>query len=306
MQKQIKAEVGVLRRASFLPDLRSLDEKARTIEFVASTEKVDRYGDILRVAGWKLDAYKKNPVFLFAHKSGEPPIGKCVDIHTESNPPALVQTIQFADAATYPFADVIFNLYREGMMSAVSVGFLPLEMPNRITDLESNTVGYEFTSQELLELSAVPLPANSECLARAVTKGFAEADLERAFSGEAPNVYRELMEINQEIAIIAVSLAKATLLKANEVRALLEAGGVAETGEMSFAELLDAVKRTGASPRREEPSEEIDSVEALGEALEAGDGDEEFEKALGIGGEEVFSDSRKWRTGKLSIRRELR
>ena len=32
--------------------------------FVASNEEVDRHGDVVSVSGWKLDAYRKNPVFF--------------------------------------------------------------------------------------------------------------------------------------------------------------------------------------------------------------------------------------------------
>jgi HK97 family phage prohead protease len=154
--------VGKLLRAVFTPELRSIDEKNRTIEFVASTEAVDRYGDIIRVGGWKLDNYIKNPVFLLAHNTKEPPIGKTVSVTIETNPPALVQKVQFADAETYPRADTIFRLYKGGFMRAVSVGFMPLEAPEPIKDGK----GFEFTSQELLELSAVSVPANPEAVAR--------------------------------------------------------------------------------------------------------------------------------------------
>jgi hypothetical protein len=305
MQKQ--AEVGVLRRASFLPDLRSLDEKARTIEFVASTEKVDRYGDVIRVAGWQLDSYKKNPVFMFAHKSSEPPIGKCVEIHTESNPPALVQTIQFANAATYPFAEVIFNLYRERMMNAVSVGFMPLEMPNRISDLENNTTGYEFTSQELLELSAVPIPANADCLARAVQKGFAEEDLKRAFGAmSAEEFYKELIAIYAGIADAAVTVARATVREAREA---LKAAGVRpeSSGDLTLEEMLAVVKRAGTAvqeaPEPEIEGDEITEITSMAELATAlGDGDAEFERSLGIDETETsWNGSRKWRDpGRLS------
>ena len=306
MRKQ-QPEVGKTYRAALTPEIRSLDEKTRTIEFVASTEAVDRYGDIIRVAGWKLDAYKKNPVFLWAHRSGEPPIGKTVEIHTESNPAALVQKVEFADAATYPFASTIFNLYKGGFLNAVSVGFMPLEEPNRITDLEGNgTGGYEFTSQELLELSAVPIPANPEALARCVQKGFAEADLARVF--EAPSaeaVYRELAEINHEIALVAVGLARATLLKADEVRALLKAARVqAERGgELTLEELLAAVRQAGSSVQEApalETSGEITSLDQLAAAVGSDDEPSSIE--------EVFSDSRSLRTGKFefALRSELR
>jgi hypothetical protein len=169
--------VGTIRRAAFTPEIRGIDVKNRTIDFVASTEAVDRYGDILRVKGFQTANYMKNPVFLWAHKSGEPPIGKTLSISKELNPPALVQKVQFADAATYPFADQIFRLYQGKFMSAVSVGFIPLEQPEPILDADGrSTGGYEFTSQELLELSAVPIPANPEAVARALDERIVSSD----------------------------------------------------------------------------------------------------------------------------------
>lgn len=165
-------EVGKTIRATMVPKIRSINEQKRTIEFVASSEAVDRYGDIIRANGWVTNNYQKNPVFLWGHRSSDPPIGKTISLSIQKDPPALIQVVEFAKKETYPFADTIFNLYRDGFMSAVSVGFRPLEKPKMIVDEKDNFTGYEFTKQELLELSAVPIPANPEALAR----HFAEAE----------------------------------------------------------------------------------------------------------------------------------
>jgi uncharacterized protein len=260
MEKQ-PAKIGVATRREFLPKIRSIDEKARTIEFVASTEAVDRYGDIIRTSGWKYQNYLKNPVFLWAHRSGDPPIGKCVDLKIESNPPALVQTIEFADAKTYGFADTIFNLFKNGFMRAVSVGFMPTEQPIPITDLEGYTTGYEFVGQELLELSAVPIPANQEALARGVQKGFCEDDLRRAFSGEdSETVYREIANASLDLAEIAVDTATKVVQEAlAKVKAARSTNQ--ESVDIPLDELLAAVKDAGLVRQKEEP--EIDTIEAL-------------------------------------------
>jgi hypothetical protein len=270
MEKQ-KAEVGKNYRTALLPELRSIDEKARTITFVASTESVDRMGDILRVSGWKLDAYKKNPIFMWNHKSGEPPIGKCVEIHTESSPPSLVQTIQFADAATYGFADTVFRLYAGRYLNAVSVGFLPLESPTPIQDLEGFT-GYEFSAMELLELSACPLPANSECLARAVNKGgFSETDLQRIFSSDKEqesisetlaDLRKELGELKQQLAGLAAELKSRETIKSEEL--------------CSVESLCSAIQEAGTYVREKESElvsdePEIETIDQLGEALKDGE-----------------------------------
>jgi phage head maturation protease len=223
MRKQ-QAEVGKSYRTALVPELRSIDEKSRTIEFVASTEAEDRYGDVIRTSGWQFSNYLRNPVFLFGHKSGEPPIGRTVELKIETSPvPALVQRVRFADAVTYAFADTIFNLYKGGYMRAVSVGFMPTEQPTPIYGLDGQT-GWEFNGQELLELSAVSLPANPEALARCVQKGFDEADLARVFGAtSSEDFYRELISINQEISSIAVGLATATV---RQSLAALKAAGI--------------------------------------------------------------------------------
>jgi len=182
-----EVEGAAIRRAAFVPELRAIDEQKRTITFISSTEAVDRYGDVIRASGWQLDTYKKNPVFLWAHRSGDPPVGRTLDVHVETQPkPALVQTVEFADAKTYPFADTIFNLYRGKFLNSVSVGFRPLEQPKRLLDDGGDwTGGYEFTSQELLETSGVPIPANPEAVARAVDAGaVTEAEVARCFLSE--------------------------------------------------------------------------------------------------------------------------
>jgi HK97 family phage prohead protease len=162
-------EVGKTRRAPFLTELRSINDEKRTIEFVASDETVDRYGDVIRTSGWKVDNYLRNPVFLWGHKSTEPPIGKTVKLSIEKTPPALVQMVEFA---TDPFSDRIFQLYKGGFLRAVSVGFRPTKTPKAITDEESGRItGYEFDGTELLELSGVSIPANPSALARAVEGG---------------------------------------------------------------------------------------------------------------------------------------
>lgn len=166
-------------------EIRSLNDQKRTITFASSTEATDRYGDIIRVKGWDFAAYKKNPVFLWGHRQSDPPIGKCVSIHTESDPPALVQEIEFATKEIYPWADTIYKLYKGGFLKAVSVGFLPLEDPQPIIDEKTgDRTGEEFTRQELLELSAVSVPANPEALGRAVTKGIISEEQRKGLCGE--------------------------------------------------------------------------------------------------------------------------
>lgn len=220
------------------------------------------------------------------------------------NPPALVQKVEFADAATYPFADTVFNLYKGGFLRAVSVGFMPLEHPRAIRDENNDHVtGWEFTNQELLELSAVPVPANPEAVARAVSKGFGtEADLHRVFSPAptAEEVYRQAAETWREVAAVSVSLARRVV---RESLAALKAAGVRteSDGEMTWEELLAIVKSSKPEVGDEtDGNGDITTLDQLADAI----GTPDEEPSL----EEVFSDSRSLRTGKFkfAVRPELK
>ena len=61
---------------------KELRSDADSMTFVASTGEVDRHGDVVSVAGWKLDAYRKNPVFLWAHDYSRPAIGRATQVWT--------------------------------------------------------------------------------------------------------------------------------------------------------------------------------------------------------------------------------
>jgi HK97 family phage prohead protease len=148
----------MIRQKVVSTEVKAVDEESRTITFVMSSEDVDRDGDIIRVDGWKLDAFRQNPVFLVFHDQRQFPIGRVEDIRGEGT--QLLGTVRFAEKGTYEVADVAYELYRQGIMNAVSVGFRGLEWEPREDD-----DGLIFTSQELFELSAVPVPANPAAVA---------------------------------------------------------------------------------------------------------------------------------------------
>jgi len=143
----------------------------RTLEFIGSDETKDSYGDVIEVAGWELGRYEKNPVFLWAHDYNNPPIGRAVQVMKGDG---LRFHIQFAPKEVYEFADTIYKLYQHGFMRATSVGFFPREK-ERIEDDEGRITGWRIKRQELLELSAVPVPANPNALIQAVQRGIVSA-----------------------------------------------------------------------------------------------------------------------------------
>jgi HK97 family phage prohead protease len=149
--------------------------------FVLSDESVDRMGDVIRSAGWRLDSFKRNPIALFGHQSSFP-IGTWKSLHIDSTKKALVGELEFAPAGTSARIDELRGLVKAGILRAVSVGFRELQSQPR-RDNEGHVVGLEFTSQELVEASLVSVPANSNALAVSKALGISPATRDMVFSG---------------------------------------------------------------------------------------------------------------------------
>ena len=162
-------------KAPTLPLIRELRPKATVpsdvagavIDFRSSDETVDRYNEVIVAGGWKLDNYRRNPVVQNAHRYYDvlDTIGKSVV--TEVRGTELFQRVEFAVNAN-PVAKVTYDLYKGGFLNAVSVGFIPKKWENG-----SPEVGYrrKYIEQELLEVSAVGIPANPNALKLALDAG---------------------------------------------------------------------------------------------------------------------------------------
>jgi hypothetical protein len=162
------------------PELASLDSGASSavLDFVSSTGTLDRYHEVIDPAGWRLDSYRRNPVFQNAHNYGDIlfTLGKALitDVRQVAGRQALFQRVQFATDVN-PIARIAYGLYKGAFLNAVSVGFIPL----RWEDAPPGTDGVsaaspcrrKYVEQELLEVSAVAIPANPDALALGVKNG---------------------------------------------------------------------------------------------------------------------------------------
>jgi HK97 family phage prohead protease len=145
------------------------DEPA-VIDMKASDDTLDRYGETIQADGWVLDNYVRNPVIQNAHQYGDliHTIGKAIITKVDGN--ALVQRWQFA-VDVNPIAKIAYGMYRGGFLNASSVGFIPRTWENGTQD---SGFTRNYTSQELLEVSAVGIPANPNALALAYKSGAIE------------------------------------------------------------------------------------------------------------------------------------
>jgi HK97 family phage prohead protease len=143
------------------------------LSYVASTEQIDRYGDIVEQK-WDLVGFQKNPVVLFNHRQDSLPIARAKDIKVENN--QLLIDVEF-DMKDEESAR-IGRKAKDGFLNAVSVGFAPLEYTPR-SELPKEHKFYSesgniFHKSELLEVSIVTVPANSSATEQTARKDFNE------------------------------------------------------------------------------------------------------------------------------------
>ena len=118
-------------------------------EVVATTDSVDRDGEILLKEGWDFKNYMNNPTVLWGHDWLSMPIGAVTNID-DSQPGKVIMTGQFAPTEA---GQTVRKLYDSGILRTVSVGFIPKERNGPV-----------ITKMEMIELSFIPVPANPESM----------------------------------------------------------------------------------------------------------------------------------------------
>lgn len=130
------------------------------ITFIASTPGVKRDGLDLRASGWRLDTFRQNPVFQWAHSPTAPPLGRVTPVAAE----VLRSEVLFDQEDT--FARQIESKYRRGFLNAVSVSW------NFVDRDGQPIIGWRMSVEQLrdeafydmTELSGVPVPADPDAL----------------------------------------------------------------------------------------------------------------------------------------------
>lgn len=168
MKKQIQATTKI-------------DKKGK-LTAIASTEDKDRSGDVLSVHNWDFSKFLMNPVLQAGHDyRPQFTIGRAKNIRVEGK-----QVLFEPEFHTItPLAKQVKEMYEKGFLKAWSVGFIP-----GTKQLSGEEEG---TDNELLEVSAVAVPAN----AFATMKGFEDTD---DFEGELKSWinHEEKIEENEE------------------------------------------------------------------------------------------------------------
>jgi len=183
-------------------------QSMRVLEFVGSTERRDRDGDRILVAGWDMKEWKRNPAFPWAHDYGGLPraVGLKAWKDTVGDVRALKFLVMFPENLESEDAqkvvDMIFSMYASSppMLKAVSVGFRPTSMEFAETEedrekMDLGAYGVLIKKAELWELSGCIIGSNYDALLFSAKK---------TYGAEAPKLLDALgFEIASSKTIIA-------------------------------------------------------------------------------------------------------
>jgi len=166
------------------------------LDFISSDETLDRCGEIIVASGWNLYSYRRNPVFQNAHQYGDIIFTLGRALLTEVRAGKLFQRVKFATNVN-PMAKIAYGLYRGKFLNAVSVGFIPLRWEN---GGDSKAYSRKYLEQELLEVSAVAIPANPSALALGLKSGA----VEKADLSDLADLIHQTLDISEGAVVAAV------------------------------------------------------------------------------------------------------
>ena len=145
-----KSNEKIYHWTSTFKSLGETDDGGVNIKGSASTNGLDRAGDIIETDAWTkggLENFKNNPIILFNHDYNKP-IGRATGLEVTDKGLDISAKISKA-------AGDITQLVKDGVLGAFSVGF-------RCKDSEymTETDGYKIKDAELFEVSVVSVPCN--------------------------------------------------------------------------------------------------------------------------------------------------
>ena len=174
--------------ANSFKTLGEADDGGLDIKGSASTNAMDRAGDVIEPGAWTkggLDNYKQNPILLFNHNYDRP-IGRAKELNVSEN--GLDITARISKSA-----GEIKDLIKDGVLGAFSVGFKVKD-----ADYISETDGYKIKDAELFEVSVVSVPCNQNAVF-SVSKSFDTMEEYNKFKKDfiKTNSTEEMTEVEQ-------------------------------------------------------------------------------------------------------------
>lgn len=245
----------IIRRA-FKGTIDDVDAKKRTVTAIVTTDAIDRMREVISPKGIALENFQANPVVLWCHKSGDPPIGKSLWIKRSGTKRGLIARTLFAKTDR---GEEIFQLYVDGFLNGWSIGARPnwkTYSPPTPDEIKARPELRECAAIirqcELIEYSAVSIPANPEALGNELGKSISRSLLEEILAADRwePTTKaaedadeREKEQDEQPARIELPPLVGRTLAEVIEARRLaIRSMTGAEAIKRAFAEQVDRAK----------------------------------------------------------------
>lgn len=258
------------------------------IKGYANTTVKDRAGDVITEDFWKgshaLKDYRKNPIILAYHDHSMP-IGKATEF--EVTPKGLLITARIS-----PGAGNVYQLIKDGILTAFSIGFVPDE-----AEYDKSTDTYYITKGRIHETSVVSVPCNQDSLF-SVSKSLDAIEYEqfkKKFNpaSEPFNIKESKMEDENQLSAFEKMLkdqeAKNADATAKAVAAALQAQKDAEAKAAKEAE--EKAKQEAMTKANEKAVADAAAAKSLVDELQAklDQGNEAFAKELKAREDEVIA-----------------
>lgn len=177
-QRHVEPHAGQIGHCRMFSQAKSIDETARTIDFVCSEATIDRYGEIVLPSAFagSVDAFMRNPVFPYNHSydaiAGQSPtLGHWKSLRVTDK--ALLGTAWFKE---WGLGDQCWRDYLEGNLTSVSVAFITKAWTMREMKIDGEMRRVRvFEAVDLLEISSVLIPALPSARIRAASHAAAGA-----------------------------------------------------------------------------------------------------------------------------------
>jgi HK97 family phage prohead protease len=174
-----KAGVGVIHKITTL-SVKDLDEDERSIKSIITTDNLDRDGEVVMTKGLKFSEIMVSGAVLFMHDQSKV-IGRNVWVQKEKSGDGMraVAKTMFAKTET---ANEVFELVKGGFIKGWSIGMDGITAKRR--DLTENDLKKRpdwagamsvIEKANVLEYSAVSVPANADSITLAYEKGLIRA-----------------------------------------------------------------------------------------------------------------------------------
>lgn len=233
---------------------RTIDKKEKTVEAILSTNKLDRYGEIMEPDGWQLKNYKRNPIVLFNHQDNDVPVGMALDVAVRDS--VLWGKLRFAPETSQRAAEV-WGLVAADILRAWSPGWYPIKWETIDGELKGDGAspgrrGIRFTKMDLWENSIVTIPAAPDALTLSVSRYLVETA--PAFGHDVPD-----SALPGEWGLVS----RAALMAERATQALEEMKAAASGQSNSGGPVATSVASAARSVVDTTPSETGDVVRAI-------------------------------------------